>query len=129
MRMAVRLRRQVTGFALCAVIFAAIAPALSHWIASVTGRPQVGGCSVSALQHVTPNADSAPTPVEEGYAGASHCPFCRLQDHLPVLPAFSVSIALAPAAQTGVASVSEFGAFHRKALWAPALSRGPPVLS
>lgn len=128
MRITAHLRRQVTWLALCAVTFVAIAPAISHWIAASTGLTWVEICSVSGPKRVALDTGSTPAPTED-HASTSHCPFCRLQNHLPALPQSDIALVILTAVQGDTPSAQDTLPLRTKPLWAQALSRAPPAFS
>ena len=126
MQISARLRQQVTWLALCAIAFVAIAPTVSHWIATSTGFPLVEICSVSNTKRIALDTGSTPTPTGD-HNGTPHCPFCRLQQHLPALPtADAVFFQLAPI-HNHVQSAFDTSPLHHKHFWTLALSRAPPL--
>ena len=78
-------RRQIAWLALCAVVFAAAAPAFAHWIASTTGLDWIEVCSATGLKRIPFDNGSKDAPA--GEHAEKPCPFCRSQDHQPAVPA------------------------------------------
>lgn len=128
MRMTAYWRRQVTWIALCAVTFSAIAPAISHWIASAADSTWNEICSASGIKRVALDAQSTPVPVDER-GSIQHCPFCRPQTDLAILPPSDVALGILAVAQGDARWTPRTQPLHVKRLWAPALSRAPPYLS
>ncbi|HUL96125.1 MAG TPA: DUF2946 domain-containing protein [Usitatibacter sp.] len=123
------LRRRISWMALWAVMFAALAPAISHWVAARTGQAWGEICSAAGIQRVAIDQDSKPSPSGGHEFESGHCPFCRVQDHLPVLltPVFALVVLSAIRRCALSAPLSQPP--RAISFWAPALSRAPPSLS
>jgi len=123
------LRRQVAWLALCAVAFAAVAPSVSRWAVSSAGWTWVSICGASGVKRIAlETGPAAPAPSDK-HGGGTHCPFCRLQDHLPVLPPVDLALFLPAAAQSDEPSAFDIQPVRARPLRAPALSRAPPASS
>lgn len=133
MHLSLQLRRQIARLALCAIAFAALAPAITHWLsASGTALAWAEICGATGLQRValadpghagsTPDSDSATN-------GHEQCPFCRLQHDLPLLPATTAGqvAGLAPRGTAPPALVAP--ALPSGSSWTHAPPRAPPALA
>jgi len=114
---------------LWAVTFAALAPAISHSVATRAGQAWVEICGAAGIQRVAIDRDSKPSPSGGHEFGGGHCPFCRVQDHTPVLPAPVFALFVLFAIRRCALSAPPSQPPRAISLWAPALSRAPPVLS
>jgi len=123
-----RLHRRLAWLALCAMVFAALAPSVSKLLTASSGVTWVEVCSASgtrwvALGGVDSQRDDAPT------ASDKHCGYCVLQQHSPALPAPAVAWEFqAPSAHRlaiGPGGTTNFARFTRSAH----LTRGPPTFS
>jgi hypothetical protein len=88
MHMGAWLFRRLAWLALCAMLFAAMAPTISKFLTTVQGVTWVEVCSINgtmqvALQQNDPQAPSDPI------AADSHCAYCLLQQLTPVLHTLS----------------------------------------
>lgn len=79
-----KLNRHVAWLALCVIFFGAVAPSVSHLLASTSGRAWVEVCSAYGTQSIETDVDSRQTP--KAPISKEHCPFCLLQNHVPVIP-------------------------------------------
>lgn len=119
-------RRLATWIATLAVLFAALAPTLSHALAgSQPGASWVEVCSASGSRWL-PAAD------DEGSRPASHtlehCPYCSLQSDLPLLPAAVHAALPQPRAATFVPAAF-LSAARTLYAWTTAQPRAPPLFS
>lgn len=129
MRMAPRLQRQLAWLALCAVLFAAAAPTVSKWLAALQPAFWAEVCSTSGA---TPRAAwdlGAKSSPDRPAASDSHCGYCLLQHHTPVLPTatsrwepVAASAERLPIGSGGTTVVKRF-------VWSAHLSRAPPAFS
>lgn len=114
-----------------AILMAALAPSISHMLASKDGGSAIAEiCSVAGISIVSLDQNGAvkkPAPPGSGMNMAD-CPYCVLHADMPALPpsAFAMlpldaPVALAP--QLFYQSPSPLFA------WAPPQSRAPPALS
>lgn len=125
------LRQRVAWLALCAVFFAALAPSISHFLASAThGKIWVEICSLYGPKRMALDlgADKDKTPGHQA-SSMSHCPFCRLQNDLPVLPTLAnlstFALTFDEAIPESIASAPPRARFIRTAH----LTRAPPSIS
>jgi len=129
MRMTVSLRQRAAWLALCATVFASIAPVISHWFASSRGQAWVEICSATASKRVALQTGSAPLPAGD-HDGTTHCPFCRLQNDLPLCPPSNIAFIVVAAPDDGdAARAPEAPPARGRLLWTIALSRAPPLFS
>jgi len=78
-------RRPIAWLALCSIVFAATAPAVTRWIASSsTELGWIDVCSTAGFKRIAFDAGSKNAPV--GDHAAKQCPFCRTCDQQPVVP-------------------------------------------
>jgi hypothetical protein len=122
------LRRAAAAWiALCAIVFAAVAPSVSRALAASGDAMWVEVCTSDGLKRVALDAGSSKTP-PAAHAGAD-CPFCRLQAHVPVIPAPDYTLLfLNPDRPVAIPRLTE--ASCRSAIARGlALSRAPPSCS
>jgi hypothetical protein len=127
MQMRKWLHRHIAWLALCAVFFGAIAPSISHLLVSANGKTWVEICSVYGSKRMALDLGSQKAPNVP--SSMAHCPFCLLQNDLPVIPT-SLSLAafavmLDEAALEGLAAHPPRARFIRTAH----LTRAPPSIS
>lgn len=107
------------------VVFAAVAPAITHAIAQSAGLTYAAICTTSGDRGLALDSQSSPA---DDLLGAIHCPLCRLPDHAPALPspdpAFAVAAAVGDALPVTVESEPPIdqARSHVRARAPPALS-------
>lgn len=97
MRLGAAMYRRLTWLLLWTMVFGAMAPTLTHGLAS--GRQAVqhvvwteicrpgGGTQRIALDvGISANADTSSAPLSPSTAPRNHCDYCLLTQHLPFLP-------------------------------------------
>lgn len=122
------LHRQLAWLALCAMVFGAVAPSISKFLAATQGIRWVEICGTSGSKHVT--VDSGSNKVSEApIAGDSHCDYCLLQHHSPIVPTdpytWKTGTVLTDRLLTCSGRTTIFKRFTRDAH----LSRAPPAFS
>lgn len=129
MRMGARLHRQLTWLALCAVLFAAAAPTVSKWLATLQPAFWAEVCSTTGA---TPRAawdQGSKSSSDRSALSDSHCGYCLLQHHLPVVPTASYRwepvLASAERLPIGSGGTTIVKRFVRSAH----LTRAPPAFS
>lgn len=111
---------------LLAALFAALAPSVSRLLVAAAGIDRLEVCSAAVPGRLPPQ-DPAGAGAAAQHAG-DHCPFCRLQDLLPVLPALQPGGPWPPA-HAGPARLGPDAAVRAAAPQRLAhLSRAPPAL-
>jgi len=126
-----RITRRVTAWIAClAMLFGALAPALSQALPAATGAPWAEICSISGTKLV--NVGAAPGEDAHGTKHvafhAEHCPLCATHAGAFALPAtagFTIPL-IAPQATHPVLF---FQSPRPLAIWTVAQSRAPPSLS
>lgn len=120
--------RLVAWLAMWAMLVGALAPAIAQArVAQAGGNDWLEICSISGMVWV--KADTGETrhqsPGQDTPAGAAKCPWCTLHGGMAGLPGAS----WAPDFSARLTDLPP--AFYRApvtaAVWAPALSRGPPA--
>ncbi|MFT3801507.1 MAG: DUF2946 domain-containing protein [Burkholderiaceae bacterium] len=131
-----RSRRLLAGWLGALMLFAAIAPSVTHLLAAAFGAParfaQICGVDAADASPGDPVAAAAGEPAAPDHGGSApgldHCPFCGPGGTMPWLmpPAASV-VATAPTADARPRLFLQ----ARRTLfaWAPSRSRGPPSQS
>jgi hypothetical protein len=123
-------RRFAAWIACCAMLFAALAPSVSHAMAAGRGQLWTEVCSAAGIKLV--QADSASSAID-GHGDADtlasahleHCPFCAIHPvDLGLLPGSAWSMPLLAGRDTYPPLF--FQSPHRLAAWTPAQSRAPP---
>jgi hypothetical protein len=109
------------------VLFAALAPAMTRATASADGNSAALFCTTVGLVSLDAGNTDLPEQDEGKDAPGEHCPLCRLQDQLPVLPdAQPCSGWSSLAASTLYPRVPVIA--KRTAHWSLPPSHGPPAL-
>jgi hypothetical protein len=117
-------RHLAAWLAFCAILFAALAPSVSHALASARGELMVEICSPAGSRFVDVNA--AQTDAPAAAAHFEHCPFCSTQGDMPAaLPSTGFSIPLADSMPRLPRLF--FQSPRPLSIWSPAQSRAPPV--
>lgn len=115
-------KKILTWLACLAVLFGALAPALSHAPQMRTGGPLQDLCSTTGTR-----AD-APGSTEPGIRAGQHCPYCTL--HLPDLAPAPASCGSERSTEPPAAPRAPcFLAPHARHAWACANPRAPPQRS
>ncbi len=135
MPVARRHRGLTLWFAMLAMVFAALAPAVSHALAlaSAPGRGSsawIEVCTAQGARWVT--ADGAGDAQPDGPAGAAsghfdHCPFCHLAGQGMAPPPAAMALQLRPALREGPPE-RFLTAPHTAHVWRAAQPRAPPLL-
>ena len=86
MRMAPRLQRQLAWLALCAVLFAAAAPTVSKWLAASQPAFWAEVCSTTGAAPRAAWDLGSKSGSDRSAVSDSHCGYCLLQHHTPVVP-------------------------------------------
>lgn len=118
---------RITWLMLCAVLFGAAAPSVSHVLATANpANAWVEVCSVGGPKRLALNL---PTKPAMPTANAAHCPFCLLEHHVPSLPPATGGLRIA--SQTGSAVRAEPPVLLAiiKPVRLTGQSRAPPVLA
>jgi hypothetical protein len=120
--------RQLAWLALCALIFGAVAPSISQWLATSQGGAWIDICSTNGGQLDAWNVDVKKSP-EAPIATDVHCGYCLLQHQSPFVPTplYSLNVVVASADRllVGRGGTTVFKRFVRSAH--PA--RAPPAVS
>jgi hypothetical protein len=114
-----------------AVLFSALAPAISHALAA-SSRPavladeEVQVCTMEGMKTVAVDAPSRKFDPHRSGHFLEHCPYCALHAN-PALPPASAPLALA----APLAGAADAPLFHQSVFplfaWTPSSPRGPPV--
>ena len=125
-----RLTRRLTAWiAMCAILLAALAPSVSHALATRDGKALswMEICSSTGIKLV--KTDKTSSPSQQHQAGClEHCPFCSSHGNAVDLPA-SYDLAL-PDVSAGSLRPTLFHHSPRPLfVWASAQSRAPPFHS
>ncbi|MBY0237703.1 MAG: DUF2946 domain-containing protein [Burkholderiaceae bacterium] len=100
------LYRQLAGWALCALTFAALAPTLSGWFAANSNTVWSEVCSATGTRRVA--FDLGPSKAPATSQPGKHCQYCQLLTKLPVLPGAPAALfLLATGTATAIAALSE----------------------
>lgn len=113
------------------MVFATLAPSVSHALATVTGASDwVEVCTAQGSRWVavTGADDAAPaTPSDGAAAPFDHCPFCHLGGQGMAPPPAPVTLRQPPALRDGPPDRS-LTAAHTAHAWRAAQPRAPPLL-
>jgi hypothetical protein len=122
------LHRRLAWLALYAMVFGAFAPSISKFLAANQGISWVEICSTSGAKRVAVVLGSKKLP-EAPMAGDSHCGYCLLQHHSPVVPtdpyAWEAATVSTSRLLIGSGGTTVFKRFIRDAH----LTRAPPAFS
>lgn len=77
------LRGQVAWLALCGMLFGALAPSISQWLAAAGDKAWIEICSASGARSIA--IDTGPDSAPMDKAVSVPCPFCLLQNDLPAV--------------------------------------------
>ncbi|HTP71471.1 MAG TPA: DUF2946 domain-containing protein [Burkholderiaceae bacterium] len=124
-----RATRLLTSWiAALAILMAALAPSISHALATKGASTWVQICSAWGAAWVQPHDGSGGAPPPNKPHSFDHCPYCSLQAHAFAIPA-------APTARVPVASPrrtppnSDLAAPCTRYAWVGAQPRAPPPFS
>lgn len=79
------LRQRIGWFALCAILFSAVAPAISQVLVSINDKNWIEVCSTYGNKRVALNVGIQKEAPDISSAMV-HCAFCLLQNHVPIIP-------------------------------------------
>jgi hypothetical protein len=118
---------RIACFALCAMLFGALAPGLTQLrVRSAVAKTWVALCSTTGVKRIELAPDGKSAPLDH-VAGKGHCPLCSLDTHSPLIAFASSGLASPPATARfigiEVASTSAARALH----WPIWHSRAPPM--
>lgn len=120
-------RRLTTWLAALAILFAALAPSLSHALASASGSDWIEVCTIQGSKWIATGEDGS----ERGPASAhvlDHCPYCSV--HAPTLGLPPANDSVQPPSRRAHEVPLAFLAAPRTLhAWVSAQPRAPPVFS
>jgi hypothetical protein len=119
--------RRLAWLALFAMLFAAIAPSVSKWLAASQGKNWVEVCSANGSKRVALDLGTQKTP-DAPMAAESHCAYCVLQQHFPALPTLAYrwhSLAVA----SHRVPISDSNSFFKRFVREAHSARAPPAFS
>ena len=116
--------------ALLAILFSALAPTISHALASAgAATPAMQLCTVNGYQMVKladADADDRQAPADA--KSMQHCAFCTLHGGADALP-ISTAAALALTTGRGIYPPRYYSAPRAQHIWSAAHQRAPPFLA
>lgn len=117
--------RRITAWLSCLVLlFAALAPSVSHALQSSRGAGWVEVCTADGSRWVAAGAeDSNPLPAQAH--GLEHCPFCSLHAPTPGLPPADLLV-VPPAGRDATLPPAFLHAPSTAHAWRSAQPRAPP---
>ena len=121
-------RRWAAWIACFAILFAALAPSVSHAMSVTRGETWAEICSVGVAKFVNVSADQGGTtdPVTQKSLHLEHCPFCATHPgSFAVLPSAGLAIPLVETLDTHPSLL--FPSPHPLPIWTAAQSRAPPA--
>jgi hypothetical protein len=126
---AVRAHRRITGWiAVLAILLAALAPALSHALASASGSQWVEICTAQGSKWVQAGEDGAERGTPPSAHVLEHCPYCSL--HAPTLGLPLVQhLAALPLRLSHQVPLAFLAAPRTLHAWVSAQPRAPPLFS
>jgi hypothetical protein len=121
--------RHLAAWIACfAMLFAALAPSVSHALSTSRGEPWTEICSVGGKKFVKVSVDQGGTtdPASQDSIHLEHCPFCATHaDAIALPPAAGLSILLIDTRDTH--PFLFLRSPHPLAIWTVAQSRAPPA--
>ncbi|WP_332877444.1 DUF2946 domain-containing protein [Massilia sp. S19_KUP03_FR1] len=123
-------RRFAAWIACIAMLFAALAPSISHAMSTLPGDPSTEICSTSGSKFVkvTASSDDVSYPGKHPLVHVEHCPLCATHaGTFPLPPSAGFIIPLIETQATH--PLLFFQAPHPLAIWTAAQSRAPPFLA
>ena len=127
MQMKKWLHQRIAWLALCAVLFAAIAPSVSHLLAAAGGKAWVDICSVYGPKRVELQIGSQKT--HDIPSLMVHCPFCLLQNDLPFIPQSAGNSRFAPMRAESIVDHIALHTPQSRPAKTAHLTRAPPFIS
>lgn len=110
-----------------AVLFGSVAPSLTTFFASSTGKAWIEVCTSTGTKLVAVDTDEAPD--DNGIHTGVHCPYCRLQQDMPAIAQAPGVLVLADGSVRGVPAPPALTLPPAVAVWPAHHSRAPPQLS
>jgi hypothetical protein len=126
---AFRAHRRITSWiAVLAVLLAALAPALSHALASATGNQWIEVCTAQGSKWVQAGQDGSEREAPASAHLSEHCPYCSLQTGALGLPSaeYMARLPLRLSDEVPLAFLSAPRTLHA---WVTAQPRAPPLFS
>ncbi|MDO9235493.1 MAG: DUF2946 domain-containing protein [Aquabacterium sp.] len=121
------LPRWITWLAVAVILFAALAPAVSHWVRVSQGsQPSLFQSAEVCSVQVAVGASKQPSSEPQGEHAWAHCPFCLIHADALVPP---TGLALIPALALADSLVPMLFWHAPRTLfaWAPSQARAPPT--
>jgi Protein of unknown function (DUF2946) len=128
MRLGGWLHRRLAWLALCAVVFAALAPSVSKWLTASQGIASIDVCSAQGTKRIALDLGKKQAPETPAMAD-NHCGYCLLQQHSPVIPTVSVTWDFAPSVSDGLPIGSGGTTICKRFVRDAHPTRAPPVFS
>lgn len=121
-------RRFAAWLACCAILFAALAPSISHAVAATHGQSWAEICSVAGAKFVKVSADedAVADTLTKKTLHLEHCPFCATHaGSFALLPGAGIAIPLVDLTEPHPSLF--FQSPHALPIWTTAQSRAPPA--
>ena len=111
------------------MLFAALAPSISHAMSAARGEAWAEVCTVAGIKFVKASTaqDGAADPVKQQTLHLEHCPFCSIHAGSFALLPPSAGITVPSLELPDTHPFLFFQAPHPLAIWTSAQSRAPPV--
>ena len=121
------LRRQVAWLALCGVLFGALAPSISHWLAASGDKAWIEICSAGGARSIA--IDTGPDSAPMDKAVSVPCLFCLLQNDLPAVSSTNAVFLVDRKAVDAEQAFATQRVRHDRSFIDAHPSRAPPFLS
>lgn len=122
------LHRRLTWLALCAMVFGALAPSISKWLATSQGIAWIEVCSAQGTKRIAVDLNGKQTPEAPAMAD-SHCGYCLLQQHSPFVPTVPAAWDFAPVPSDRLALGSGGTTIFKRFIRDAHPTRAPPAFS
>ncbi len=124
-----RITRQFAAWVAClAILFGALAPAISHALTTARGEAWAEVCGVDGPKLVKLSADQGglSAPLTTKLAHTEHCPYCATHGGAPALPP-GVRPLIAQVDARDAQPMLFLQSPHPLPIWSAAQSRAPPA--
>jgi hypothetical protein len=122
------LHRRLAWLALCAIIFAALAPSVSKLLATSQGSAWNEICSLNGTKLLSVDLSTKPPP-DAPIVADKHCGYCFLQQHSPFVPTPPYSLAMEVASADCLPVGSGGTTFFKRFIRDARHTRAPPAFS
>ena len=131
MKMTLAMQRCAAWIAFCAILLAALAPSISHALASHQTEPamlEICTMDGSKMIQVDDHQNPEPSHHQQSFDHFEHCPFCKTNSVATGLPA-TTALFVATIAQRATFPALFYQAPSGLYVWTAASPRAPPAFS